>query len=390
MIRVNCPKCGETVEVDESRGAGRKKFRLVCTTCNSRFSIKAAPAPSLPPQEAEDDSTLVSMPPGMEQPVQSTVPDPPPNIGSLDDGGPDPDTSGLERQLEARRSVWAQNGTGAEAPTTFSFHEEEDGGMGEAERVGSNAPDQLGTPSLDPSGGHESVSSGGFEDFADGEIALPGDPDEESMDPRSVDLSISGEAEALDEESASEAAPPADPSPPAEPTPLPPVGDEPRPTEPQPADAGVMGMSVEMEAPMVAAPRTERATPSPSLPAEPSSGPPESSTGESRRKSSHSKVTDDIIVTNLSSLPGYRVEPLGMVTHHFCRQGGGERDEARKRVRAFGIRYRRGLEALAEQAKKLHANAVIGVQVTLQPTDASSDPVIWILIQGTAVRLVQE
>ncbi len=394
MIRVNCPKCGETVEVDESRGAGRKKFRLVCTTCNSRFSIKAAPAPSPPPDEsgAEGDSTLVSMPPGMEDQVQSTVPDPPPNIGSMNDGGPEPDTSGLERQLEARRSVWAQE-NGADAPTTMSFHEEDDGEMGQVGRTGSSAPDQLASSSSGESGEYESVSSGGFEDFADGEIALPGDPDEESMEPQSVDLSISDEVPPQVPDEAVEAipTPPPDPPPPPEPTPPPEPADEPpSPGEAKPVDAGAMGMSVELEAPMAAGPKAEENTPPPSLSPDSEPEVPAAPTKKRRRKSSRRKVTDEIVVTNLSSVPGYRVEPLGMVTHHFCRQGGGEQDEARKRVRAFGIRYRRGLEALAEQAKKLDANAVVGVEVTIQPTDGTNDPVIWILIQGTAARLIRD
>ena len=391
MIRVNCPKCGETVEVDESRGAGRKKFRLVCGTCNSRFSIKAAPAPSAPRSdpEAQEDSTLVSMPPGIEEPAQSTVPDPPRGFVSQDDSSIEPDTRGLEKQLEARRSVWGSDNT-ASAPTTLSFHEDEDGGLDPVDRPHA-APDRLaGRSSLSSGGGYESVSSGGFQDLADAEIELPGDPDEESVDPRSIDMEISGddeisfeaeaEAEAVDVSDQHEPVPEPEPEPEPEPDPDPDPDPEATVDDP-PADAGAMGMSMEYESPITQAPRVAAEPPKAAAPPGP---PPKADSGRSR-----SKVLEDVVVTNLASVAGYQIEPIGMVTHHFCRQGGGGGDEARKRVRAFGIRYRRGLEALAEQAQKLGANAVLGVEIIVQPTDGTDDPVVWVLVQGTAAHLTR-
>ncbi len=92
-----------------------------------------------------------------------------------------------------------------------------------------------------------------------------------------------------------------------------------------------------------------------------------------------------MVVTNLPSITGYRIEPLGMVAHHFCRPSGGEGKEARRRVRAFGDRYRKALELLGAQARQLGADTVLGVQVTIVPTgpDGSS---VWVLVQGTAAR----
>ena len=116
----------------------------------------------------------------------------------------------------------------------------------------------------------------------------------------------------------------------------------------------------------------------------------DSSSTSSRRssRSSRKKKKLRVVVTNLSHLQGFRSEPVGMVTHHFCRQGGGDGREARKRVRAFGDRYRKALKNLARQAREVGADTVLGVEVILQPT--GGDDTVWVLIQGTAVRRIPE
>ncbi len=139
---------------------------------------------------------------------------------------------------------------------------------------------------------------------------------------------------------------------------------------------GASGMSMELEVPNFASKRDGKAA--------------DSSSTSSRRssRSSRKKKKLRVVVTNLSHLQGFRSEPVGMVTHHFCRQGGGDGREARKRVRAFGDRYRKALKNLARQAREVGADTVLGVEVILQPT--GGDDTVWVLIQGTAVRRIPE
>ena len=142
-----------------------------------------------------------------------------------------------------------------------------------------------------------------------------------------------------------------------------------------PTNDGAAGMSMELEVPNFASKRDAK-----------------TSTSTSKRSRGSSKSSRKsrlrVVVTNLPYLQGFRSEPVGMVTHHFCRSGGGEGREARKRVRAFGDRYRKALKNLARQAREVGADTVLGVEVILQPT--GGDDTVWVLLQGTAVRRIPE
>jgi len=203
-----------------------------------------------------------------------------------------------------------------------------------------------------------------FDDLAEGELAMPGDPDEEESSRQSGDandVNRGRRAESISDSvvldiSADEES----------------VGSNDSET---PAPAGRSGESP--------GGRSRRRTPS--------DDPQEFSQTPLPPPPPHNFLVEggdlsQILVSNLPSVPGHEVELLGIVTHHFCRRGGGDRVRARKRVRSFGTRYRRGLDELGRQAMALGADTVLGVEVTMQTTGPADEPIIWVLMQGTAAK----
>jgi len=389
VIRVNCPQCGTPIEIDETRRTGRGKLRINCGDCGNRFSIKVT---RKAPRKSEE-ATLISMPPGVADGVGDPA-ESPQNLAAygMDDGDAAPAKDphrfarGVEQEAGTSSSVWARPEDAAAAtevdssttpPQVVSAEIPSAGEGGEAELPPeSDAFDELadGEVAL-PGDPDEESHTGGFEDLADGEVALPGDPDDDtgSLDEEdeSVVLHIS-----VGDEDESVVPPPDEPG-----------ADE----EPLADDAGATGMSMEMEVPI--ARRVPAALPEipPDAVAEPSMSPdplessivPPAGAGGTDPDRNPLK---DVVVSNLPSLPASTFEPMGMVTHHFCRLGGGDKTQARRRVRAFGARYRRALEELARNALEMGADTVLGVEVTLQPTGPADEPIVWILVQGTAGR----
>jgi len=390
MVEVNCPKCGDTVEVDERRRAGKGKFRLTCGECGNRFAIVV----SKPELQLESDSTLVSTPPGLDK--QAAPPEGPANIT------PSPES-------DQPRSRWTRRGD-AEAPTTVypetgssadPVEPETDDGEDDSDRFDEFADAEVALPG-DPD---DESTPMDFEDLAEAELALPGDPDEEepSAPPPEPEAGDAAPAEDAEEEESVVYQISVDGEPSVDA-----VAAEP---EDDGADrAG--GMSMEMSAPSPlakagaaekeAAPAPEAAAEQP--PAEPADEPEagdEPGADEPATPAEFSQTPlppspvklvvpsgtqSEVLVSNLDRIPGHELELLGMVTHHFCRRGGGDRVRARKRMRAFGARYRRGLTELGRQASELGADAVVGVEANMLTTGPPDEPIIWVLLQGTAAK----
>lgn len=224
----------------------------------------------------------------------------------------------------------------------------------------------------EPAAAPAAVDAGAFGlggELSDGEISLPGDLDEEN----SVQVHIDAGADAEAAESRQLAAAAEDLA--ALPDPL--EGEESDESlarvsslvsRADEADSSAFGMSMEMEVPVRKSKRRSSGELSPS-----------DYLGEF-----DGDAPSRMVISNLADLDGYRIEPLGMVTHAFCRKAGGEGIEAKKRIHAFGTRYRKALADLAEQAQALGGNTVLGIEIQMQPTGLPETPVVWVVVQGTA------
>lgn len=370
MVEVNCPKCGDAIEVDERRRSVKGKFRLTCSECGKRFAIQLAK----PEPQAPSDSTVVSAPTAEDD----SGPDKAPNIAT-----PSAEHRARSRwtrrgEAEARTTVYPQGDSPADGdsePDTDDGESDSDGfeDLADAEVALPGDPDDESTP-MD------------FDDLAEAEVALPGDPDEEESLPpardaapaeqaaqdneeeESVVFQISADDESSVDRDAARASGGKNPAPAGS-------GDPPR--EPAAADAR-SGTTVSPPEPTKAPARAA------------SVSPPKATRAPARARSRKLVVAEpsgsQVLVSNLDSIPGHDLELLGMVTHHFCRRGGGDRVLARKRVRAFGLRYRRGLNELGRQAKALGADTVIGVEAVMESTGPADNPIVWVLLQGTAAK----
>ena len=384
MVEVNCPKCGGAVEVDERRRADKGKFRLTCSECGKRFVIQVA----RPDLQSKSDATVVSTAPGLDD-ADSFV-EPPPNIAKASAGGHGRSRWTRRGEAEARTTVYpaGDSPAGSSSPDSDTDYSESD-----SDRFDELADGEVALPG-DPD---DEATPMDFDELAEGEVALPGDPDEDgSLDSDDEDAPAVPDGKDDEEEESVIVQISA--------------GDEPS------ADRGgnepkrvVGGMSMEASAPssLARAPNpasveaTRQQTPEPAAKKDPPAqtsvaesrqGKPKRPAGAARSSASPRKLvvagqdSSPVLVSNLDSIAGHDLEPLGMVTHHFCRRGGGDRVLARKRVRAFGARYRKGLDELGRQAQALGADTVIGVEAIMQTTGPADDPIVWVLMQGTAAK----
>lgn len=369
------------MSVDDAQPTARGKLRLVCSECGNRFAIKSTRKPTSTPADLQSADGETESAPNLADTGEQRV-----------------------GKTRTRRAHWTR--TTEDAPTTVYPASESSASSAVSRDSSSVSPSPAPAPEDAP---EETSEEAGFSDLADGEVALPGDPDEESGRP-SFDELADGEV-ALpgdpDDEESEEASDVIQISVDADGDPSP----SERPPTPGEWDAGAAGMSMEMSVPVLGTqgsrpeetlpPRTSEDSSPPveesreSSAAEPPPGaspePPAAASSELSALPEGSELPrelDGVVVTNLFELPGHHIEPIGMVTHHFCRPGGGKHKEARKRVRAFGIRYRRGLEEMAKQARQMGGDTVIGVEVILQPTGPAEAPIMWVLIQGTVGRRV--
>ncbi len=388
MITIKCPRCRSAIEVDESRRTRRGKIRVKCRECGAKLSMRprggdaaAGPPPDAPagspgdraptPPPPEDEGTsgrhavvienldLGADLSGLHE-VLLTLPgfrDHPNRLSELATRAPYVVAGLSPRQAGAIRRELER------VVALFSAGPEREVLVGPLRSYRSDEPD---APRSDPPAGDDAFGLGG--DLSEGEIALPGDPDEEDdvqyefdEDAGSGDdlggdglegnpgTSGSLDAEVSDESLLSMNAPDAHEA---------------------EGDSSAFGMSMEMEVPV----RTGRRSPSGEQPS------------AEARPAPAGDAPSRMVVSNLADLDGYRLEPLGLVTHTFCRRGGGEGIEAKKRIHAFGTRYRKALADLAEQAQALGGNTVLGVEIQMQPTGAPDDTVVWVVVQGTAAR----
>ena len=410
MITINCPKCGRPIEVDETRRTSRGKIRVKCNECGAKLSMR--------PRKGDDPGGVAtastSMPAGREE----TPPPPSPQAAAEDSGGAEAVDSyavvienlaagkapaGLNEVLltlpEFQEHPNKLSDLAHRVPYVISGLTEGQAGAVEAELKKAVALFSAGPerevlvgplrayrtrPGAErDNGGGAPVSAaevpaaddrfGLGNELSEGELEMPGDPDEEDSVAFQIDEGDGGDEadeslvvgaeggeaeEAVDSSRLSDAAESDESLVAAEA-----VG------RADSADGeSAFGMSIEMEVPMRKNPGRA------------------SGDWSDANQSRDGDAPTRMVVTNLPDLDGFRLEPLGLVTHTFCRKGGGEGIEAKKRVHAFGNRYRKGLADLAEQAQALGGNTVLGVEIQLMPTGTADSTIVWIVVQGTAAR----